>query len=60
MSNRFEFVVKEKQVIDGFQKKVYIIRDKETGVNYLTFNDGITPLLDRNGKVVITNYSVEI
>lgn len=60
MDNRFEFVSKETQTIDGFIKKMYVIRDKVTGVHYLTFNDGITPLLDAKGKVVITNNYVEI
>lgn len=28
--------------------------DTETGVNYLVHDTGITPLLDKNGTVVIT------
>ena len=36
-----------------------IFRDKETGVNYLFFQSGyaggLTPLLDKDGKVVITD-----
>ena len=35
-----------------------IVVDKETGVNYLAWKSGyaggITPLLDENGKVIIT------
>ena len=53
---RFEVVYK-----DGFSLKNdsdrMIIRDKETGVNYLTwksgYGGGITPLLDSEGKPVI-------
>lgn len=37
---------------------VQILRDKETGVNYMFCHDGyaggLTPLLDSGGKVVIT------
>ena len=31
-----------------------IVVDTETGVNYLVHDTGITPLLDKNGTVVIT------
>lgn len=38
-----------------------IVVDTETGVNYLVHDTGITPLLDKNGTVVITeiNYSLQ-
>ena len=49
------FVVKEEQSL-GFGA-VQIVVDTETGVNYLltigTGVSGLTPLLDRNGTVVI-------
>lgn len=42
---------------EGNIEGVKIIVDKETGVNYLYswsgYSGGITPLLDRDGKVVI-------
>lgn len=50
---RFEKTFKQ-GVIDGFEIWV----DRETGVNYLFHYDGsasgLTPLLDRDGKPVIT------
>lgn len=40
-----------------------ILVDRETGVNYLFFQaasaDGLTPLLDREGKPIITTVSDE-
>jgi hypothetical protein len=42
----------------GLVKEIDIIIDKETGVNYLFaqhgYAGGITPLLDKNGKPIIT------
>ncbi len=42
----------------GFSGATTILLDQETGVNYLvilgTAGEGITPLLDAEGKVVIT------
>ena len=42
----------------GLLKQVNIIIDKETGVNYLFVQDGyaggLSPLLDKDGKPVIT------
>lgn len=35
------------------EDKVSYYIDKETGVEYITFHNSITPRLDRNGKVVI-------
>ena len=55
--NRFEVVYKDgKQLGDeGFRQ---ILVDTETGVNYLLWKSGygagITPLLDSDGKVIIT------
>lgn len=56
--NRFEIVYK-----DGAQLKEEGVRqilvDTETGVNYLVWKSGyaggITPLLDAEGKVIVTN-----
>lgn len=54
---RFEIVFKEGSQLkdEGFRQ---ILVDKETGVNYLCWKAGygsaITPLLDAEGKVVIT------
>ena len=56
-NNRFEVVHKEgsQLKISGVQQ---ILVDKETGVNYLLWTTGyaggVTPLLDSDGKVVIT------
>ena len=36
-----------------------IVVDTETGVNYLVHDTGITPLLDKNGTVVITEINKE-
>ena len=49
------FVIKEEQSL-GFGA-VYIVVDTQTGVNYLmtagTGLNGMTPLLDSDGKVVV-------
>lgn len=56
-TNRFEVVLKEGSQIsnEGYRQ---ILVDKETGVNYLAWNigygAGITPLLDSEGKVIVT------
>lgn len=43
----------------GFEGDLNIFIDLETGVNYLLFVNGyaggLTPLLDKDGKVVITD-----
>lgn len=43
---------------NGLQKKVDVIIDTETGVNYLFvqegYTDGLTPLLGKNGKPIVT------
>ena len=55
--NRFEVIYKDGSQIsdEGFRQ---ILVDKETGVNYLLWKSGyaggITPLLDSDGKVIIT------
>jgi hypothetical protein len=42
----------------GLMKETTIIIDKETGVNYLFvqhgYAGGLTPMLDKNGKPIIT------
>ena len=55
--SRFEVIFKDgSQLADEGYRQILI--DKETGVNYLTWKSGygagITPLLDAEGKVVIT------
>lgn len=56
-SERFEVVFKDgSQIKDEGVRQILV--DKETGVNYLVWKSGyaggITPLLDSEGKVVIT------
>lgn len=52
--NRFEVVYQETALKS--EKTIYV--DKETGINYLFiangFGGGLTPLLDTDGKPVIT------
>lgn len=54
--NRFEVVYKEDNALNKGLKMVLV--DKETGVNYLFLKSGyaggLTPLLDTDGKPVIT------
>ena len=54
-SERFEVVYQEGSVIRG---QFSILRDKETGVQYLFIKDGyaggLTPLLGKDGKPVIS------
>ena len=54
---RFETVIEEATSLTGSGKK-YIIRDNETGVNYLYvqngYSGGLTPLLDADGKPYVT------
>lgn len=51
---RFQIVYEQDQFVEQFK----ILVDKETGVNYLFTSSsqagGLTVLLDRNGKPVIT------
>ena len=55
--NRFEVIFKDGSQLsdEGYRQ---IIVDKETGVNYLAwkagYGAGITPLLDAEGKVIVT------
>ena len=53
-AKRFEVVYQETGIVG--EKTIYV--DKETGVNYLFiasgFSGGLTPLLDAEGKPVIT------
>ncbi len=48
---------------EGFLKETRIIVDTETGVNYLFvtegYGGGLTPLIDENGKPIITKVIVE-
>ena len=56
---RFETVIEEGTSLTGSGKK-YIIRDNETGVNYLLAASTLTPgcgmsiLVDQNGKPIVT------
>ena len=55
--NRFEVIYKDgSQLTDEGTRQILV--DRETGVNYLAwkagYGAGITPLLDPDGKVVIT------
>ena len=54
---RFEAVYTQ----DGFANTAVILVDRQTGVNYLFcqsgYAGGLTPLLDREGKPVITPIS---
>lgn len=51
---RFEVVYAQ-----GLVNRIEIMVDKETGVNYLFrldgYGGGITPLYDKDGKIVVTN-----
>lgn len=52
--DRFEVIYQE----TGLKSEKTILVDKETGVNYLFiangFGGGLTPLLDKDGKPIIT------
>lgn len=55
--HRFQLIHKEgSSLTDGGQKQLIV--DKETGVTYLVVNsgygEGITPLLNADGKPIIT------
>ena len=56
MARNKRFVWEKQQ--SGLLKEVSIIIDAETGVNYMFVQEGyaggLTPLLDKNGKPVIT------
>lgn len=53
---RFVEISKEGNALTSPQKSVLV--DKETGVNYLWIHDGyaggLTPILDANGKPIVT------
>lgn len=53
---RFEIVYVDGEVLNTEIEKIFV--DKETGVNYLFISNGhaggLTPLLDAEGKPVIT------
>ncbi len=57
---RFEIIYKDSSFDFGGR----VLLDRETGVHYLLYCDGgigvITPLLDRNGKPIITTVYSEI
>jgi hypothetical protein len=58
--NRFEVVYKEgSSISDEGQRQILV--DRETGVNYLVWKSGyaggITPLLDSEGKTVVSYVS---
>lgn len=59
MANNKRFVWEK--VSGGLVKSASILIDKETGVNYLFVEEGyaggLTPLLDKDGKPVITPLS---
>ena len=57
--NRFEFVKREGS---EFSQLVQIMVDTQTGVNYLFvksgYGAGLTPLLDADGKPVVTKKEI--
>lgn len=59
MGNNGRFVIETRQGND-FSMSYKVIVDRETGVNYLFVNygysGGLTPLLDSEGKPVVTEY----
>lgn len=54
---RFEIIEEEGSALTGGGHR-QILRDKETGVNYLYvragYSGGLTPLLDSDGKTIVT------
>ena len=57
MKDRFEVIYKEIHSA-GLEKRIIYV-DRETGVNYLYiqvgYSGGLTPLLNADGKPVVTN-----
>ncbi len=55
-NDRFVVTYKQGNAFSGYVK---ILIDRETGVNYINLQEGygtsITPLLDRDGKPVVTS-----
>lgn len=48
----------EEKLVENYQHGlIYILVDRQTGVNYMhvwnTQGSGLTPLLDENGKVIV-------
>ena len=58
---RFEVVYTQGSVLASSMASIIV--DKETGVNYLFhqsgYGGGLTPLLDKDGKVVVSDVSEE-
>lgn len=58
MAKDKRFIVTEKEG-NAFSNLIQVIVDKKTGVNYMYIQSGnsggLTPLLDREGKPVITS-----
>ena len=57
---RFDIQEKENH---GIMTEAIVIVDKETGVNYLFvargYGAGLTPLLDKDGKVIVTKVAAD-
>jgi len=57
---RFDIQDKENH---GLLTEAIVIVDKETGVNYLFvqkgYGAGLTPLLDKDGKVIVTKVAAD-
>ena len=57
MDKRFDIVYEEGSSLASCQRIVLV--DRETGVNYLLASygsgTGLTPLLDRDGKLIVTS-----
>ena len=57
---RFEIQERENH---GIMTEAVVIVDKETGVNYLFvvrgYGAGLTPLLDKDGKVIVTKVAAD-
>ena len=57
MSEKKRFIIKKEEGSE-LSTKFIVLVDRETGVNYLLAKDGygagLTPLLDKDGKPVVT------
>ena len=57
--DRFEKIISQSM---GFGEGVIVFVDRQTGVNYLFYKSGygggLTPLIDRDGKPVVTPIGV--
>lgn len=66
MSNKMERFIKvySQPNAEGNEKGTEIWLDRVTGVNYLFcyagYAEGFTPLLDRNGKPIVTPFTEEL